>query len=64
MYSCNVRPSQVLNGRIPALISRSIEIMIKTENDIKRIWNLLEEIHDPEVPVLTVLDLVSFEMLK
>ena len=31
--------------------------MITTENDIKRIWNLLEEVHDPEVPVLTVIDL-------
>jgi ring-1,2-phenylacetyl-CoA epoxidase subunit PaaD len=31
--------------------------MITTENDIKRIWNLLEEVHDPEVPALTVIDL-------
>lgn len=35
--------------------------MVATETDItpaeKRIWNLLADVHDPEVPVLTVLDL-------
>lgn len=31
--------------------------MIKTQNKIKAIWTLLEEVKDPEVPVLSILDL-------
>ena len=32
-------------------------IMISIQENISSIWKLLEEVHDPEVPVLSVLDL-------
>ncbi len=31
--------------------------MDKVEKEVKQIWELLEEVFDPEVPVLTILDL-------
>ena len=30
---------------------------VKTKSRVSEIWELLETVHDPEVPVLTVVDL-------